>query len=505
MNNNAAFQWSSQQEKIFSFFKTGHGNLIVRARAGCGKTTTILQAVTYAKERRILLVAFNKNIAEELQRRLKNPNAYAKTLHSLGFSFILKSHWGELPKGLKISVNTDRGREIAHDLLKTKENKELFPVAIAVAKLASLAKGAAPFATVEELMDLADTHGIEVTTDDEKVAEQYNSHEVAKLARRAMDKALEETGEIDFDDMIFVTIVKKLAKPEYGMVCVDEAQDMNAAQLLLAQAVCMKGGRVVIVGDDRQACYGFRGADSGAIDRMKTELKATELGLTVTRRCPKKVVELAQNLVPDFEAAPEAPEGEVVTLDGSKLIDAVGPGDFILSRTNAPLVSICFALLRNRKRAKIQGKDIGKTLLSVVKKLKAKSIEDFKAKVQIWAMKERKKAEGKKESVADAIISRANDQEEMLGVFADEAQTMGDVERLINDLFDDADPSKAPFAVCSSVHKAKGLEQNRVFVCEETFYKGHDFAQEQNLVYIAYTRAKQVLFLVPKLPDFGKK
>lgn len=503
MTNNANINWSSEQVAIFDFLKSGRGHMIVRARAGTGKTTTIVNGIGFAKERKILLVAFNKSIAEELTKRVKNPNAVAKTLHSLGFSYILRSGWGKHPQlGSKVQVNTDRGRQIAAEVVGSKDSPKLRPVASAVAKLASLAKGAMPFGNAGQLADLAYSHGIEVDSRDADVANKYPVEEVARLARRAMDLALVETGEIDFDDMVFVTVVKKLARAEFGLVVVDEAQDMNAAQLLLAQAVCVKGGRIMVVGDDRQAIYAFRGADSNSLDRLKTELGASELGLKITRRCPKQVVALAAGLVPDFEAAPEAPEGEVVALDASKLFETAGPGDFILSRTNAPLVKVCFGLLRARKRAKIAGRDIGASLLAIVNKLGNGDLTAFRAALKQWAIRERAKAEGKKESVAEAIVSRVDDQEDMLSLFADESGSVEEMKRLIEDLFDDADPSKAPFTVCSSVHKAKGLEADRVFMLTDTFYKGPDFNEEQNIEYVAITRAKRTLYTVP---NFTKK
>jgi superfamily I DNA/RNA helicase len=500
---NTTIIWSDEQNLIINFGRNGVGHLVVRARAGTGKTTTIIQMVLQMRGR-VLLVAFNKSIAEELQARIKgNPNALAKTLHALGLACIFSSGWGKI-LGQKISINADRGRDIAHDILKTKDNSKLKPVAYAVAKLASIGKGAAPFATAEQLADLADCYGISIECDDDAIRAQYDS-QLGQLARRAMDRALVEDGSIDFDDMVFVPVVKKLARAQYDAVVVDEAQDMNASQLLLARAVCVPTGRIIVVGDDRQAIYGFRGADSNSIDRLKKELNAKELGLKITRRCPKQVVAVAQGLVPDFVAAPDAPEGEVITLDGSKLVATAGAGDFILSRTNAPLVQVCFALLRSKKRAKIQGRDIGKTLISIIDQLKARDIADFKQKLDIWALKERSKAEGKKESVAEAIIARVNDQQDMLSMIADESGSVAEIQRTINDLFDDADPSKAPFIVCSSVHKAKGLEAKRVFMIQNTFYKGKDAQEEENIEYVAITRAKQTLFVVPALPAEWKR
>jgi len=67
--------WSAQQEAIFGWFGSAGGNLVVRARAGTGKTTTILEGIGRAPEGKILLCAFNKRIAEELQTKVRNPAA----------------------------------------------------------------------------------------------------------------------------------------------------------------------------------------------------------------------------------------------------------------------------------------------------------------------------------------------------------------------------------------------------------------------------------------------
>src|SRR5262245_2928107 len=51
--------WSPQQTAVFDWFNAGAGNLIVRARAGTGKTTTIIEGIARANEKSILLAAFN--------------------------------------------------------------------------------------------------------------------------------------------------------------------------------------------------------------------------------------------------------------------------------------------------------------------------------------------------------------------------------------------------------------------------------------------------------------
>ena len=91
--------WSDQQQKIFGWFSkslpVNSDHLVVRARAGTGKTTTIIEGIKHAPESSILLAAFNKRIATELEVRLEGTNAEAKTLHSIGFSF-LRRYWSSI-------------------------------------------------------------------------------------------------------------------------------------------------------------------------------------------------------------------------------------------------------------------------------------------------------------------------------------------------------------------------------------------------------------------------
>ena len=86
--------WSEQQQAIFKAFREPAGHVLVRARAGCAKTTTSLEGVKQAPERRILVAAFNKLIADEANARLVGQDRVkAKTLHALGMGYI-KSAWG---------------------------------------------------------------------------------------------------------------------------------------------------------------------------------------------------------------------------------------------------------------------------------------------------------------------------------------------------------------------------------------------------------------------------
>ena len=80
--------WSNYQKAIFRDINSGKGHTVVIARAGSGKTSTIVEGFKYLpKGKKTLMVAFNKAIAEELKQRAPS-YVDIMTLHSLGFRAI---------------------------------------------------------------------------------------------------------------------------------------------------------------------------------------------------------------------------------------------------------------------------------------------------------------------------------------------------------------------------------------------------------------------------------
>lgn len=488
--------WSAQQKAIFTHFATGEGNLVVRARAGTGKTTTIIEALSHAKhEDKILLAAFNKRIAMELTSRVSAPNAEAKTLHALGFAFI-RRQWANVK--VDASVDFHRATLACIDLAGKHAPDEMVKL---VAKLAGLLKSIAPISTdIEVAAEIAEQ--FDCVPDEEWDEDGWDTERVAACAIAARDaaKIRDEDGRISFDDMIFIPVACGFAKRWYSMVVVDEAQDMNYSQLLLAQMSCKKSGRIVVVGDDCQAIYGFRGADADGIDRLKEELNAKELGLTVTYRCARSIVAVAQTVVPDFTAADGNPDGTIDSVtDGSeKFYKSAKPGDFVLSRKNAPLMTICLGFLRRGVRARIEGRDVAAGLRAIVKSVKAKSIPNFIEKVGTWAKKGIARAQKlTHEGARTGKIAQIEDQRDMLIALVEGCASVDEAMNRIDTLFGETEPGVPVQAVvCSSVHRAKGLEADRVFVLRSTLK--HSSREESNIYYVAVTRAKSHLTWVEK-------
>jgi superfamily I DNA/RNA helicase len=501
--------WSAQQEAIFGWFDgswfpavnqfdTSIGarlaanlvprHLVVRARAGTGKTTTILEGINRAPEKNIILCAFNKRIAEELQTRITNPRAKAQTLHSLGFGLV-RNFW----RGVRVGNGSDRADALAAKVCGARAADAVIRL---VSKLHTKAREINPHArNFGELTDLL--YQFECEPDEMYIKMGFDAAYVERKALEAMELAATvkpvDTG-IDFADMIFLPVRNGWMHKQYDLVVVDEAQDMTIAQLEIAQGVA--SGRIAVVGDDRQAIYGFRGADSGSLDRLKNELRAVELPLTCTYRCGLNIVAEANRLVSDFTGAAKH-EGTISDASQTDMLNGIRQGDFLLSRTNAPLVSAAFALLRAGKRARIAGRDIGAGLKSLVRKLgkNCKDVECLIDRINIWREREtRKFAIAKRE----AQVDRINDQAETLLVICEEANSIADVEARIDGLFTDDGLGQAGVITCSSVHRSKGLEADTVYLLDYTLYPRGVTMEEQNIEYVAITRAKNTFVRVSK-------
>ena len=501
--------WSDEQKAIFAWFKTpetGQNSLVVTARAGTGKTTTIKAAFAVAPEERMLYAVFNKRNQKEASLAIDDPRVEIKTLHSLGYMFI-KQVWPDARAADE--VEKERVAQACGQNSPSEVRSQ-------VRSLVGFAKNVFIDPTMEDLIELADERDIECEAYEAPCNGGWTVAKLAEAAMKVLDLSMEKDpqGRISFNDMVWLPCRMKWVRAWFDLVVVDEAQDMNVPQLMMAKGSCREGGRICVVGDDRQAIYRFRGAASDGMAMMTQLLNAAQLPLTTTYRCPKAVVALAAKLVPDYKAAPTAPEGVV------ERVSCVGrdikPGDAVLSRSNAPLMPICLELLRRGIRARIEGKDIGKQLAAVVAKLNAQTVPVFMARIERWGQKQltrfkdTKNFEQKSSEVFDTV--------ETLKALAEGAASVAEITSRINQLFQDSefDQDNSPKVVLSTTHKAKCGEWDKVYLLAGTFNRRRvrtsfqevdtkalaDQAKEEaNIYYVALTRAKKHLVIVEQRFD----
>jgi len=295
----------------------------------------------------------------------------------------------------------------------------------------------------------------------------------------------------------FIVCSGKITKCNAGLIA-HNCQDLNKSQLIMAKKACKPGGRIIAVCDSYQAVYSWRLADTTVIEDIKAQDKSKILPLPISYRCPKLIIDLAKNWVPTITCPEGTIDGSINNISINALYNTAQPGCFILSRTNAPLIKICMTFIRNGIRANIRGRDVGKQLSYLIKKSKKKQIPAFLKWLDDWKDKEVKKLEAKHINTENIL-----DRYECLVNLCDECKTVEEVVLKTDQLFNDNDEEK--MIILSTVHRAKGLERENVFVLRWTFRAWLDNCslfekpnEEMNLAYIAATRSKKNLFIVNK-------
>lgn len=473
------FTPSKYQQSIFQWAIQDHGNLVVQASAGSGKTTT-LEKLYSMLSGSVLLMAFNKSIADELAIRL--PNATVGTYHKIGLSIVSKSYG-------RVQIDNDKNWKLMRGYLGESAKYLQSPIK----KLASMVKNNLTNDNDKDLWELVEYYGIELNG---------NQSDIFATVRFLIQSAKNNPKVIDFDDMIWLPNVLDLKGDTFDWILVDELQDTNKAQSELISRVANGNSRVVGVGDPFQSIYAFRGANSNAIDDFISRWNAQTLPLSITYRNPKSVVSLVNDQFPDIplECWDNAQDGLVEMIQYEKALEQMSVGDMILCRVNADLVAPCFQMIRKGVKAVIRGRDIGSNLASLVRKMKAYSMTDLFSKLDGYYQNESAKLlAAEKEMQLQNLTDKVN----TIYALSDGINSVDELLERITSVFSDDNAA----IMFSSIHKAKGLEADRVFILRPDLLphpmakKSWERTQERNLEYVCYTRSKRELYLVGTAKD----
>lgn len=488
-----------QQQAVYDAVADGTEHILVEALAGSGKSTTAIEAAKRAPAgSRNAFLAFNKHIAGELQDRLGGA-ARACTLHSLGFAAVRRLH-------RDIELDESKPKRLLQGIrpgwfYETARGQRPDQSAAAVLELSRLAKYTLADAQQAGHLDrLVERYDVDVPADRQDVYAAVND---------LLTEELRDTGSCDFDDMIWLPVQAGARIGSFDLLLVDEAQDLNRCQQALAQLAC-PDGRIVPVGDAQQSLYAFAGADALSIPRLAERLRATARGLvnrplTVTFRCPTAHVELARRLVPELEAAPGAIEGTVEVLPEKSIRAGLSPADMVICRTNAPLVDLAYRMVLAGQPVIMRGREIGRGLTELIERLRPDDPEDLGRKLASWHQKEHDRL--CRRDAAESAFQGLADRYGCLSQLASQAESIPSLLDFINRLF--SDQSAAGKTVLSSVHRAKGLEADRVVILEAKRLplvwkdqRPEERQQELNVLYVAITRAKRELVFAGEMPAF---
>lgn len=498
------FKPTVEQEAILKAVKDSSTSIMIQAMAGCAKTTTLEMIATQLPIVPSLATAFNVKIKKEMERRL--PGHFAvMTLNGLGHGA-----WSRAI-GRRCAVKETKVLDLTKEVIKDERIRDLdqdaFSGVLALVRKAR-SMGLVPKGTAA----ISGSSGIILDTEEgwQEVADAaYLDPDETQLflARRVLQECIKQSfsGVIDFDDQIYMSSLFGGVFPKYPLVMVDEAQDLSPLNHLMIERTA--AGRLIVVGDSRQAIYAFRGADSGSMKSLRRLREEwIDLPLSTTFRCPKVIVSRQQEHAPGFTAAPSAPEGLFKDHAGVWTVETLPPGSIaILCRNNAPLMSAALRIIAHGHGCSILGREIGKALATLSKKLFPKddlSIYDCVSIIASWRNREVDKALLNKKDAHAAIV---DDKAECLLAVATSGRckNAGELRETLVWLF----AGENNRITLATGHKAKGLEWPTVVHLDPWRVPSKHakrladrgiFAplqQENNLRYVIETRAQGNLIL----------
>ena len=472
-----------QQDAFISTVSQG-GSVALKALAGTGKTFSLRQWGSKSSKPGIA-TSFSKATVTELAEKL-GPKFPAKTFHALGLA-ALKSGGRATKLDTSKMYNAVKALAEQHDIP--------FELQGEIRSLATMAK-------VYGIQPDVGPEGLSPDTPEmwESLAEMYDiefTPEILSYAKDAVNLsnlAFQKDGLIDFDDMLYCSLIFPHRFARVGIILADEVQDFNLLQHVMLKRGLLPNGRIIGAGDPNQGIYAFRGALGNSYDDLVKTFSMTELPLTVSFRCPHEVIKVAQQYVPSIEAAPENPQGAVLYPAALNLSEIPKT---VLCRNNAPLMKLALRLLVSGRTVEIAGRDIGQNLIKLTERITKKNLssEAFLEKLEKWKEREIAKYPRRKHSITEKAtvlrhLTRAH-------------KDLDAVRAHLGKLYPDP-KSKAyrPADVhLSTIHKAKGREWPNVLFLDSQLIGKHatsdqEVQQEHNLAYVAVTRAQQELTFI---------
>ena len=277
------------------------GAVLIIAGPGSGKTRTLTHRIAYliacgkAQSHQLLALTFTNKAAREMRERvIRLLGAEAATGMWMGtfhatFSRLLRREADRLGFSNDFSIyDTDDTDRILRSLMPQYniDPKQFSPAAMR--SLISSAKNS--------LVGPSEYARVAASAAQEKAAALYGPYV----------EALRRANALDFDDLLIRPIelfrnhpdVLEKYQSRWRYVHIDEYQDTNHAQYVLAKMLAKKHGNLCVVGDDAQSIYAFRGADIGNILSFQKDYPAaTTIRLERNYRSSGRILSLAQAII----------------------------------------------------------------------------------------------------------------------------------------------------------------------------------------------------------------
>lgn len=476
---------SKYQLAIYDAFNNTKDNINISAVAGSGKTTVLLKLLEFVpNDKTALFVAFNNSIVNELKQRISpRPNVEISTIHSFGWRSLLMRYGKAVVAPNKVFEKIGMALKEYPEIPKKKHGYYFY----CISKVLDLMRCNLIPERKEDIVEMSLYYDVDLNETE------------AEMAVKVLRLMNNDKSKFDFMDMVYCPVTDPFVRiRRYDYVFCDESQDFSKAQQEVIKRALARGGRLITVGDENQGIYGFCGADANSYEKLASlNGKSVSLPLSVCYRCSRAVVAEAQVIVPEITAAPDAELGMV--REGSMRED-LRRGDWILCRNLRPLIQTYLWLLKNKVKSKIKGKDIGEGIIAMINKTGARTLSRMWDLLELGREKlfETLKNRGVRTPSLHPKMELYNQRLDVIECLTEEVSTVDGLKELIAGIFSD----DIEGIMLSTIHKAKGLENDRVFfICPELIPSRFAttewmFNQERNLYYVALTRAKTELIYV---------
>ena len=296
-------QLSAVQEEIASF---DCGALLVTASAGSGKTRVLTERIkrlASKTKRKILAITFTNKASEEIKERLNEvtdiqDRLFVGTFHSFCIS-VLEKHgsaigFAQLPQ--VYSETEDRLKVVEAAIMLTPTLKVRYE------KMQSKDMDKFKYEALEVISKIKREVILE-----EELDEKGDDPSVVLVYRNYND-IMSRFNALDFDDLLYLTYklftyypnIAALYRRNFEYICIDEAQDLNKAQYEVLRALTGdEHNNVMLVGDPKQAIYGFTGSSSLWMTKYFVEdYKPKVINLSMNYRSARSVIEYANKVIP---------------------------------------------------------------------------------------------------------------------------------------------------------------------------------------------------------------
>ena len=478
------------------FTLDGNGRFLLGDFTITHNTTTAVTSMKFIpKDQKCLFIAFNKSIADELNERLKGrSNCTARTTHSLGFLMIRRN------LGSNIEVDEYKYRNYV------KQN--ILELTTTQGEIKTRQQILDYIDNITKLIDYSRFYLAQSEKEINVVAQKYDipvSFDECVVVQKCLEWGKENYDSVDYTDMIWLPVELSL-KPigcTYDWVFFDEIQDASICSIQLFQKCIKRGGRFMGSGDFFQMIYAFAGSSEDAFNTIKNLPNTTLFELPISYRCAKNIVKFANAFVPDMCPRENAPDGMVV--DDCHVRD-IKEGDMVLCRSRAPLMTLYNKLIRKNVNCYIKGQDIGTNLIKELESVSDENLgtsllsDGVFVKLFDKLFNERNKLMQTRgldfdDATLSSYIMEKYDALNAMLLLAEKCKNKQELINHIREIFKENSEG-----VClSTIHKAKGLEAENVYIlCNSSMpsklaIKDWEKIQENNLMYVAYTRAKNKL------------